>query len=87
MDKVCDVYEDIEHRSREAVMKFGGSISHHHGVGKLRKRFMDKTTSPLNDTAMKGLKESLDPKNIFGINNTIYRSEEEKRQDLTPHKF
>jgi len=77
-EKVCDVYEDIEHKSREAVMQFGGSISHHHGVGKLRKRFMDKTTSPLNYTALKGLKDSLDPNNIFGINNTIYRSDDER---------
>ena len=84
IEKVCDVYEDIEHRSREAVMQFGGSISHHHGVGKLRKRFMDKTTSPLNNVALKGLKESLDPNNIFGINNTIYRSDDERKQDLTP---
>ena len=43
MEKVCDVYEDIEHRSREATLAYGGSISHHHGIGKLRKRFMDQT--------------------------------------------
>jgi hypothetical protein len=27
----------------------------------------------------------LDPKNVFGINNTIYRSEEEEREDLEDH--
>lgn len=83
--KVCDVYEDIEHRSREAVMKYGGSISHHHGVGKLRKRFMEKSVSPLNDVFMKGMKKTLDPNNIFAINNTIYQDEEERTKDLN-HK-
>ena len=81
-DKVCDVYEDIEHRSREAVMKYGGSISHHHGVGKLRKRFMEKSVSPLNDVFMKGMKKTLDPNNIFAINNTIYKDEDERTKDL-----
>ena len=85
IEKVCDIYEDIEHRSREAVMQFGGSISHHHGVGKLRKRFMEKTTSPLNSTMLEGVKKTLDPNNVFGINNTVYRSEDERSQDLN-HK-
>lgn len=41
LGKVVDIYEDIENVSRAAVFKNGGSISHHHGVGKLRKRFLD----------------------------------------------
>lgn len=40
-EKVVEVYEDIENKSRDAVFQYGGCISHHHGVGKLRKRFMD----------------------------------------------
>ena len=66
-------------------MQCGGCISHHHGVGKLRKRFMEKTVSPLNNTMIKGVKEALDPNNVFGINNTIYQSEEERAKDLA-HK-
>ncbi|CAD8177522.1 unnamed protein product [Paramecium pentaurelia] len=31
-------YSEIEDAAREKIMKNGGSISHHHGVGKLRKR-------------------------------------------------
>jgi len=77
-----DAYEDIEHRSREVTMQYGGSVSHHHGVGKLRKRFMEKTISPVNFDLMKGIKDTLDPKNIFGINNTIYKDEKEKAEDL-----
>lgn len=35
------IYEEIEDNARIEVMKNGGSISHHHGVGKLRKKFLE----------------------------------------------
>jgi alkyldihydroxyacetonephosphate synthase len=63
-------------------MQYGGSISHHHGVGKLRKRFMEKSVSPVHMDVMKGLKAAIDPKNIFAANNTIYKNEEERTLDL-----
>lgn len=81
-DKICDIYEDIEHKSREATMQYGGSISHHHGVGKLRKRFMEKSLAPVHMEVMKGLKAAIDPKNVFAANNTIYKNEEERTKDL-----
>jgi len=31
------VYEEIENAARDEILKNGGCISHHHGVGKLRK--------------------------------------------------
>ena len=82
MDKVIDVYEGIEHKCREACLENGGSISHHHGVGKLRKRFMERTVSDLHMKMLEGFKNEIDPKNIFAINNTIYRSKEERDADL-----
>jgi alkyldihydroxyacetonephosphate synthase len=36
-------YEIVEDAARDEVMLAGGSISHHHGVGKIRKGFMDRT--------------------------------------------
>lgn len=33
-------YELVEGAARVEVMKNGGSISHHHGIGKIRKMFM-----------------------------------------------
>mmetsp|Transcript_3750 Transcript_3750/g.6394 ORF Transcript_3750/g.6394 Transcript_3750/m.6394 type:complete len:169 (+) Transcript_3750:1449-1955(+) len=83
MSKVVDIYEDVEHRSREAVLLNGGSISHHHGVGKLRKRFMDRSVTDLNNSLLRGVKSAVDPQNIFSINNTIYASEQEKKADLS----
>ena len=46
LEETVDIYEEVEARIRDAVIAEGGSISHHHGVGKLRKRFMEKTSTP-----------------------------------------
>ena len=40
-ERATEIYEDIEIKSRDECFKYGGSISHHHGVGKLRKRFLE----------------------------------------------
>jgi len=81
MEETVDIYEEMEVLIREAVLAEGGSISHHHGVGKLRKRFMDRTATDLNNRALKGVKKQLDPTNVFGINNTFYANEEERIRD------
>lgn len=62
-------------------MKQGGCLSHHHGVGKIRKRFMNRVYPQAALDFMQEMKMSLDPKNIFAINNTIYRSEAEEKAD------
>ena len=74
------MYERVEDAAREEVMNCGGSISHHHGIGKIRKRFIHKTLPPMAIEWQKQIKEMVDPKNVFGINNTIIRSEEEAKE-------
>jgi len=49
----------------------GGSLSHHHGVGKLRKKWMERTISATGIKVLKGVKQTLDPTNVFGSNNLI----------------
>ena len=65
------VFSDIEHKIRQCFIKNGGSISHHHGVGKLRKDFMSETISIGSIDLIQNIKKSQDPNNIFGINNNI----------------
>ena len=65
------VFSDIEHKIRDCFIKNGGSISHHHGVGKLRKDFMPETISSGSIDVIQGIKKSQDPDNIFGISNNI----------------
>ena len=65
------VFTEIEHIMRENFIENGGSISHHHGVGKLRKDFMSNTISEGSVEMIKGIKKNQDPHNIFGVNNNI----------------
>jgi len=77
--KVVHYYEIVEDAARDEVMKSGGAISHHHGVGKIRKGFIDRTLPRMAIDWQKGIKDAIDPKNIFAINNTVYRSDEERK--------
>ena len=74
---LIEKYEAVEDAARDEVMLAGGCISHHHGVGKIRKKFIGRTATPNTFDWQQSLKEKIDPKNIFAINNTIARSEAE----------
>jgi len=43
---------------------------------------MEKSVSPVHMEIMKGLKKTIDPNNVFGANNTIYATEQERKEDL-----
>ncbi|MFZ5573185.1 MAG: FAD-binding oxidoreductase [Thermodesulfobacteriota bacterium] len=49
----------------EAILKNGGSISHHHGVGKLFAKFMDRHLGPEQMAVLRALKRHFDPNNIL----------------------
>ena len=49
----------------------GGSISHHHGIGKIRSRWYEQSVSSIGVNLYKAAKKELDPNNIFGINNIV----------------
>ncbi|MEA4944888.1 MAG: FAD-binding oxidoreductase [Propionicimonas sp.] len=65
-------FAEMERTIRAAIMDAGGSISHHHGVGKLRKPFVDRVASPETVEAVKALKQAVDPKNVFGVGNNVF---------------
>jgi len=66
------VLSEIEHALRQAIMENGGSISHHHGVGKIRQDFMQDTVSETSIQLLKKLKKDIDPQNVFGIRNNVF---------------
>ncbi len=65
-------FAEMERNIRAAIMDAGGSISHHHGVGKLRKYFVDRVASPETVAAVKSLKQAVDPRNVFAVGNNIF---------------
>jgi alkyldihydroxyacetonephosphate synthase len=67
-----EIFGDIEHSLRQVIIENGGSISHHHGVGKIRKDFLKETLSGLSMELIKSVKQCNDPHNIFGIRNNVF---------------
>lgn len=66
-----ETYEHIESVARMEILLNGGSISHHHGVGKLRSRWYPQSISEVGVELFKSTKKELDPKNIFSAGNLI----------------
>jgi alkyldihydroxyacetonephosphate synthase len=64
-----EVYAEVERAAREEILRSGGSLSHHHGVGKLRQRFLPAVLSPTALDWREGLKRAVDPDNLFGCAN------------------
>jgi alkyldihydroxyacetonephosphate synthase len=64
-----EVYLELENIARDEILRSGGSLSHHHGVGKLRRRYLPRIMSPAALQWKRDLKRSLDPSNIFGAGN------------------
>ena len=61
----------FQNAARQEILDNGGSISHHHGVGKLRKQFLKPSVSEQGVGMLRAVKEYLDPKNVFGANNLM----------------
>ena len=69
------IFAEIEHAMRETIMAHGGSISHHHGIGKLRRDFIEQTLTPAGMELLREVKEGVDPGNVFGIANNVFALE------------
>ncbi len=63
------VYSDMETAVREEILKQGGSLSHHHGIGKHRAQQMAGRMSPAFARTLNDIKGSIDEDNIFGARN------------------
>ncbi|XP_072385753.1 alkylglycerone-phosphate synthase [Diabrotica undecimpunctata] len=65
------LHNRLETRARDEIVASGGSISHHHGVGKLRQKWYPSTVSDVGVGLYLAAKNELDPKNIFATNNLV----------------
>ncbi len=71
VERPHEVFAGVEHALRHTIIEHGGSVSHHHGVGKIRKDFMKDTLSPASIELLGKIKEASDPENVFGIGNNV----------------
>ena len=65
-----DVYAILERAARDEILNCGGSLSHHHGVGKLRREFLPRVLSPAARAWSDGIKHAVDPQRLFGVIDT-----------------
>ncbi|XP_003384906.1 PREDICTED: alkyldihydroxyacetonephosphate synthase, peroxisomal-like [Amphimedon queenslandica] len=70
MDPV-KLFHTIESSARDEVLANGGSLSHHHGVGKIRKKWIKDTLTPTGIDMLYAVKRQVDPQNIFGCANLL----------------
>lgn len=49
----------------------GGSLSHHHGIGKKLRNKYSRSISTVGIKMLKSIKRELDPKNIFAVGNLL----------------
>ncbi|MCH8012843.1 MAG: FAD-binding oxidoreductase [Candidatus Marinimicrobia bacterium] len=72
LDRADDVFSEIEYRLREVILENGGSLSHHHGIGKIRQKFLPQIQSENSLRVLRKCKKAMDPQNIFGIRNGAF---------------
>jgi alkyldihydroxyacetonephosphate synthase len=63
------VFSQLEHVARDEILSLGGSLSHHHGIGKKRAGFAKQIDSESFRGSVNACKEALDPSNVFGARN------------------
>jgi len=66
-----ELFEAIEHSARDEILSCGGSLSHHHGVGKIRSHWYRNAVTETGSSLYSAAKRHLDPKNIFALGNLL----------------
>ncbi len=62
-----EVFSLLERAARDEILQSGGSLSHHHGVGRLRREFLPRVLTPAALAWSAGVKAAVDPLHIFGV--------------------
>ncbi len=58
-------WERVKRTASEAIMKYGGTISHHHGVGYEHAPWMHQEVGDVSLEALKAVKQAVDPADIL----------------------
>ncbi|XP_071442251.1 alkyldihydroxyacetonephosphate synthase, peroxisomal-like [Hetaerina americana] len=64
-----EVFHQVEDKARDEILASGGSISHHHGIGKVRRLWYPAQVSKPGFEVYHAVKKQLDPNNIFAAQN------------------
>lgn len=64
-----ETYEEVTKILRTAIKNAGGSLSHHHGVGKKSSSGYAEAVSRVGVEMLKSIKDRVDPNNVFDVGN------------------
>ncbi len=68
-------FHAVEAASRRTILAHGGSLSHHHGVGKHRAGYLKNILTPASAAAVRGAKFAVDPRNVMAAGNALFSEE------------
>ena len=80
VEHASETFAELERAARDEILNAGGSLSHHHGIGKIRESFVDRIHSPASRSAIDRLVSGLDPAGVFGVANQGIGSSKEIRE-------
>jgi alkyldihydroxyacetonephosphate synthase len=60
-----EMYAEIKQAASDAIMAAGGTITHHHAVGRLHRPWYDQQRPELFAQALKAVKQTLDPNGVL----------------------
>ena len=69
VERPSQVFTELERVARDEILRSGGSLSHHHGIGKLRRSYLPRIMSATALEWSAEVKRAIDPTNIFGAGN------------------
>ena len=69
VDNPAHVFSEMEKAARAEILASGGSLSHHHGIGKHRESFLPEIMSPAMLEWNRRAKRGIDPGNLMAGNN------------------
>jgi alkyldihydroxyacetonephosphate synthase len=72
-----------EDRLRQTIVRNGGAVSNHHGVGKFRSQLLASVLPPMNAGMIRALKGNIDPKNVFGAQNGVFAAHFDRKPALS----
>ena len=64
-EDMAATYKECWRRTMEATVAGGGGISHHHGIGRLRRDWMPREIGPAGVGMLRSIKQALDPTNFM----------------------
>lgn len=63
--EMAGVYRDCWRRTVEATLECGGGIAHHHGIGRVRRDFLEYEIGPTGVAVLRAVKAALDPAGLL----------------------